>query len=239
MNKRCLAAISRSYSQHASVDQLRLIFLGAPGSGKGTIAKKVREKYGLESLSSGDILRATAEEESPLGRMVKEVISSGKLLEDSLMVEMMENSLKQWPANKGIILDGFPRTVDQAKELDGMVTRIGMPLDGVVSIKVAPEVIIERLSGRRVHPGSGRVYHVDYNPPKVEGVDDVTGEPLVQRSDDTVEVILSRLQIYEETAQPLRDHYDNMNLLHVIESETSDIGFQRLEQVLPQLIGSS
>lgn len=181
---------------------MRLILLGCPGAGKGTQAKFITEKYGIPQISTGDILRSAIRGGSELGAKVKEIVESGKLVPDEVVIQLVENRLEQDDCEKGFLLDGFPRTVAQAEALAKIT-----PVDIVIDIDVPEEVIIKRLSGRRIHPASGRVYHVDNQPPKEAGKDDQTGEPLIQRPDDEEETVRKRLTVYQIQTSPLRQFY--------------------------------
>lgn len=183
---------------------MRLILLGAPGAGKGTQSKEITKRYGIPQISTGDILRAAIASGSDLGTKVKEIVESGRLVPDELVIALVDERLKQPDCRQGFLLDGFPRTVAQAEALHQLTD-----IDFVIDIDVPDAEIIERLTGRRMHMPSGRIYHLKYQPPKVPGVDDVTGEPLVQRPDDTEETVRKRLSVYHEQTSPLRDFYSH------------------------------
>lgn len=185
---------------------MRLILLGAPGAGKGTQAQYICEKYSIPQISTGDMLRAAVKAESELGLQVKEVMASGGLVSDDIIIALVKERITQDDCANGFLFDGFPRTIPQAEAM----IEAGVDLDYVVDIDVADEEIIKRLSGRRVHEASGRVYHVVYNPPKVEGKDDETGEDLVQRADDTEETVRKRLSIYHDQTEPLVGFYQEL-----------------------------
>lgn len=185
---------------------MRLILLGAPGAGKGTQAQFICEKFAIPQISTGDMLRAAVKAESPLGLQVKEVMSSGGLVSDEIIIALVKERIQQDDCAKGFLFDGFPRTIPQAEAM----VEAGVDLDYVLEIAVEDEEIIKRLSGRRVHEASGRIYHVLHNPPKVEGKDDVTGEPLIQREDDKEETVRHRLQVYHEQTEPLVGFYQNL-----------------------------
>lgn len=185
---------------------MRLILLGAPGAGKGTQSKELTKRYGIPQISTGDILRAAIASGSDLGKQVKSIVDSGQLVPDDLVNALVEERIKQPDCKKGFLLDGFPRTVMQAEALRQLTG-----IDFVIDIDVADEDILTRLTGRRMHLPSGRIYHVVNNPPKVPGVDDVTGEPLVQRPDDTEETVRKRLAVYHEQTSPLRKYYSHFN----------------------------
>lgn len=182
---------------------MRAILLGAPGAGKGTQAQHITQKFGIPQISTGDMLRAAVKAGSPLGLKVKEVMASGGLVSDETIIALIEERVKQDDCAAGFLLDGFPRTIPQAEA----VKQQGIKIDYVIEIDVADEEIISRLSGRRVHEASGRVYHVVYNPPKVEGKDDESGDPLIQREDDKEETVRKRLDIYHSQTAPLVDYY--------------------------------
>ena len=182
---------------------MKLILLGPPGAGKGTQASLLREKLGIPQISTGDMLRAAVKAGTRLGREAKQVIDAGQLVSDEIIMGLVEERLKQPDCRAGYIFDGFPRTIPQAEAMK----QSGIAVDYVLEIDVPDEEIITRMSGRRVHPGSGRVYHVKFNPPKTEGKDDVTGEPLVQRDDDREDTVRKRLEVYRKQTQPLIEHY--------------------------------
>jgi len=182
---------------------MRLILLGAPGAGKGTQATFICQKYGIPQISTGDMLRAAVKAGTPLGLQAKAVMESGGLVSDDLIINLVKERIAQPDCAQGFLFDGFPRTIPQADAMKAA----GVRLDYVLEIDVPFEAIIERMSGRRSHPASGRTYHVKFNPPKVEGCDDVTGEPLVQRDDDKEETVKKRLDVYSAQTRPLVDYY--------------------------------
>jgi len=182
---------------------MRIILLGAPGAGKGTQAQFIMEKYGIPQISTGDMLRAAVKAGTPLGLKAKEVMDAGQLVSDELIIGLVKERIAQPDCEKGFLLDGFPRTIPQA---DAMKQN-GIAVDYVLEFDVPDEEIVNRMSGRRVHPGSGRVYHVVYNPPKVAGKDDVTGEDLAIRPDDEESTVRKRLDIYHEQTEPLVAYY--------------------------------
>jgi adenylate kinase len=186
-------------------NSMRLILLGAPGAGKGTQAQYLVEKFSIPQISTGDMLRAHVKSGTDLGRAAKKIMDEGGLVSDDIIMGMMKERLSQADCQKGYLFDGFPRTIPQAESLKNG----GIALDYVVEIDVADDEIIRRMSGRRVHPGSGRTYHVIFNPPKVEGVDDVSGEALIQRDDDREETVKKRLAIYHSQTRPLVEFYSN------------------------------
>ena len=182
---------------------MRIILLGPPGAGKGTQAKFINEKYAIPQISTGDMLRAAIKAGTELGVKVKHIMSSGGLVSDDLIVALVKERINRADCANGFLFDGFPRTIPQAEAL----IEAGIDIDYVVEIHVDDEEIVARLSGRRVHEASGRVYHVVNNPPQREGVDDVTGEPLVQRDDDREATVRNRLQVYHQHTRPLVDYY--------------------------------
>ena len=184
---------------------MRLILLGGPGAGKGTQANYIKEKYGIPQISTGDMLRAHVKAGSELGVAAKKIMDSGALVSDEIIIGLVKERIAQADCAEGFLFDGFPRTIPQAEAMKAA----GVKLDYVLEIDVPPAAIIERMSGRRSHPASGRTYHLTFNPPKRPGVDDVTGEPLVQRDDDREETVLKRLQVYTAQTRPLVDYYSS------------------------------
>jgi len=182
---------------------MRLILLGAPGAGKGTQAQYITEKYNIPQISTGDMLRAAVKAGTPLGVEAKKVMDAGGLVSDDIILGLIKERLQQPDCANGFLFDGFPRTIPQAEALKEQ----GVNLDYVVEVDVEDEEIIRRMSGRRVHPASGRTYHVVFNPPKVEGKDDVTGEDLIQRADDNAETVRKRLEVYHSQTKPLVEFY--------------------------------
>ncbi|MCC5859720.1 MAG: adenylate kinase [Ectothiorhodospiraceae bacterium] len=182
---------------------MRVILLGPPGAGKGTQAAHLCETFGIPQISTGDMLRAAVKAGTPLGREADKVMKSGGLVSDDIILGLVKERIAQDDCKNGFLFDGFPRTIAQAEALKDE----GIRLDYVIELQVDDEEIVGRMSGRRVHPGSGRVYHVEHNPPKRDGKDDVTGEALVQREDDREETVRKRLQVYHEQTKPLVDFY--------------------------------
>jgi adenylate kinase len=182
---------------------MRLILLGAPGAGKGTQAAFLCQKYGIPQISTGDMLRAAVKAGTPLGLAAKKVMDSGALVSDEIIIGLVKERIAQPDCAKGFLFDGFPRTIPQADAMKNA----GVKLDCVLEIDVPFAAIVERMSGRRSHPASGRTYHVKFNPPKVEGKDDVTGEPLIQRDDDKEETVQKRLEVYAAQTRPLVEYY--------------------------------
>jgi len=182
---------------------MRLILLGAPGAGKGTQANFIKEKYGIPQISTGDMLRAAVKAGTPLGIEAKKVMDAGGLVSDDIIINLVKERLQQDDCKNGYLFDGFPRTIPQAEAMKSA----GVRIDYVLEIDVPHSEIIERMSGRRVHVSSGRTYHVKFNPPKVAGKDDATGEDLIQRDDDKEETVRKRLDVYESQTRPLVDYY--------------------------------
>ena len=182
---------------------MRLILLGAPGAGKGTQAAFITERFGIPQISTGDMLRAAVKAGTPLGQQAQKIMEAGALVPDEIMLGVVRERLSAPDCAKGFLLDGFPRTIVQAEGLE----QAGIGIDVVLEFDVPDVDIIERLSGRRVHPASGRTYHLAFNPPKTAGVDDLTGEPLVQRADDQEDTVRKRLDIYSQQTRPLVEYY--------------------------------
>lgn len=218
---------------------MRLVLLGGPGAGKGTQALRLMKSFNIPQISTGDMLRAAIAAGSELGLSAKKIMDSGQLVSDDIMIALVKDRLKQDDCRHGFLLDGFPRTIPQAEALK----MAGIQLDHVIEIAVNDDEIVKRISGRRVHPASGRIYHVEYNPPKQAGLDDVTGDSLVQRDDDREEIIRKRLEIYHEQTEPLIDYYQTWAsrqeplapAFHRISGEGSvDTIFDRLLSVLEE-----
>ncbi len=184
---------------------MRLILLGAPGAGKGTQAQFICEKFAIPQISTGDMLRAAVKAGTELGIAAKKIMDAGGLVSDDIIIGLVKDRLTQPDCSKGYLFDGFPRTIPQAQAMKDA----GVPIDYVLEIDVPFEAIIDRMGGRRVHPASGRTYHVKFNPPKVEGKDDVTGEDLIQRDDDKEETVRKRLQVYNDQTRPLVEYYSS------------------------------
>jgi adenylate kinase len=182
---------------------MRMILLGGPGAGKGTQAGYIKEKFGIPQISTGDMLRAHVKAGTELGRQAKVVMDAGGLVPDEIIIGMVKARLQEDDCQKGYLFDGFPRTIPQADAMKA----VGVKIDAVVEIAVDDSEIVRRMSGRRVHQDSGRTYHVVFNPPKLEGRDDVTGEPLIQRDDDREETVKHRLKVYHELTEPLVNFY--------------------------------
>ena len=192
---------------------MRMVFLGPPGAGKGTIAKLAKAYYGIPHISTGDLFRENIKNETELGLQVKSILASGGLVPDSVTIEMVRNRLAEPDCQKGFILDGFPRTIPQADALAEMTS-----LDAVVDFQLSREEVVKRLSGRRLCPSTGRSYHIIFNPPKVEGKDDETGEDLIQRPDDREDAIVHRLEVYDAQTAPLIDYYKKKGLIRDVDA---------------------
>ena len=187
---------------------MRIILLGMPGAGKGTQAQIIEEELAIANVSTGAILREVSKSKSDLGQKVQTYLNSGQLVPDEIIIEMLVERISKDDCNNGFILDGFPRNIEQAKSLD----QAGVSIDLVIYLKILEEQIIERMSGRRIHLASGRSYHTTFNPPKVDGKDDLTGEDLIQRSDDKPDVIKKRLEVYFNETEPMLDFYENKDI---------------------------
>ncbi|MDP5069514.1 MAG: adenylate kinase [Congregibacter sp.] len=185
---------------------MRLILLGAPGAGKGTQAKYITEEFGIPQISTGDMLRAAVKAGTELGKKAKTIMDTGGLVSDDLIIGLVKERISQPDCAAGCLFDGFPRTIPQAEAM----IEAGVAIDHVIEIAVDDEEIVQRLSGRRVHPESGRVYHIAHNPPKTPGVDDETGQPLMQRDDDREETVRKRLAVYQAQTRPLVNFYSSM-----------------------------
>ena len=213
---------------------MRVILLGAPGAGKGTQAKYISEKYGIPQISTGDMLRAAVKAKTELGLQVEQVMASGGLVTDDIIIALVKDRIHEQDCTTGFLFDGFPRTIPQAQAmLDGNVG-----IDVVLEIDVPDDEIVKRLSGRRVHLDSGRVYHVEYNPPKLQGKDDETGEDLIQRDDDKEETVRNRLAVYHEQTEPLVNFYTELsfagNNVNVIKVN----GVASVEEIKSEIIAS-
>jgi len=198
---------------------MKILLIGPPGGGKGTQAKKISSKFNIPQISTGDMLREHVKKMSPLGIQAKEFMDSGELVPDKLILEMMKKKLSNEECKNGYILDGFPRTLPQAEGLDIILNEINSKLNKVIIIEVNDNVIVDRMSGRRVHKNSGRIYHIKFNPPKNDGLDDITNEPLSIRSDDKKETVKNRLEIYHDITKPLIDYYSKKNILSTVNGE--------------------
>jgi adenylate kinase len=215
---------------------MRLILLGGPGAGKGTQALFITEEFGIPQISTGDMLRAAVDAGTALGVKAKEVMDRGELVSDELIIGLIKDRLQQEDCANGYLLDGFPRTIPQADSMK----RNEIDVDFVVELKVDDEEIIKRMSGRRAHLASGRTYHIVYNPPKEDGIDDLTGEPLVQRDDDQEETVRNRLEVYHQQTEPLIDYYqefansDDVKAPHYVAVE----GVGSVEEIRDQILAA-
>ena len=205
-----------------------MVFLGPPGAGKGTIATQAKVFYSIPHISTGDLFRAEQEKGSELGNKVKSIIASGKLVPDEITIEVVKQRLSQDDTKNGFILDGFPRTIAQANALANIVN-----IDAVVNFVVDKDAVVKRISGRRFCKSTGRTYHVIYNPPKVEGIDDETGEPLYQREDDKPENVKTRLEVYDASTAPLIEYYRAKGMLVDVDaSPAPEVVFDNLKKAL-------
>ncbi|KAI0081437.1 adenylate kinase [Panus rudis PR-1116 ss-1] len=202
--------------------QLRTILMGPPGAGKGTQAPRIRDEFCVCHLATGDMLRDQVAKKTKLGQEAKKIMDAGGLVSDDIMVGMIKDQLENNQACKnGFVLDGFPRTVPQAEKLDSMLESRKEKLDSVVELVIDDQLLVSRITGRLIHPASGRTYHKEFNPPKKPMVDDVTGEPLVQRSDDNVEALRKRLAVYHTQTGPVVEYYKKKNLWHPVDAAQS------------------
>ncbi len=208
---------------------MNIILFGPPGAGKGTQATRLVEQFGFEHLSSGDVLRAERAAGTKLGQDVTAYMDAGQLVPDELVIEVILGRVLNSEAEAGVLLDGFPRTLPQAAQLDEALEKADSRVDLVLSIQVPDELIVERITGRRMSPSTGKIYHVKYLPPQREGVCDETGEPLVQRPDDTEEVVKQRLNAYHEQTEPLEGYYRSRGVLVEVE------GTQDIEQIADRI----
>ncbi|XWS37132.1 hypothetical protein CRYUN_Cryun19dG0017200 [Craigia yunnanensis] len=205
----------------ATKPEKRLILIGPPGSGKGTQSPMIKDEYCLCHLATGDMLRAAVAAKTPLGIKAKEAMDKGELVSDDLVVGIIDEAMKKPSCQKGFILDGFPRTVGQAQKLDEMLEKQGAKIDKVLDFAIDDAILEERITARWIHPASGRTYHTKFAPPKVPGVDDVTGEPLIQRKDDTAAVLKSRLEAFHKQTEPVIDYYSKKGAVAKLHAEKS------------------
>ncbi|CCK75650.1 MAG: adenylate kinase [Oleispira antarctica] len=213
---------------------MRVILLGAPGAGKGTQAQFICEKYDIPQISTGDMLRAAVKAESPLGLQVKDIMATGGLVSDDTIIALVKERITESDCVNGFLFDGFPRTIPQAEAM----VAAGVDIDYVIEIDVDDEEIVGRLSGRRVHPESGRIYHVIYNPPKVEGKDDESGEDLIQRADDSEETVRKRLGIYHDQTMPLVAFYKQFEAENAATKYVHVAGVGSLEDITAKVMKS-
>ena len=198
---------------------MRIMLIGPPGGGKGTQAKFIEESLSIPQISTGDMLRENVKNGTPLGKEAKEFMNKGELVPDNVILNMMKKRLLEDDCANGYILDGFPRTIPQAEGLTSLLSDIDQELDLVVLLDLKDDIIVQRMGGRRVHPDSGRVYHIEYNPPKVDNKDDITGEDLIIRLDDQEDTVRKRLDVYHEQTAPLISYYDEKSILNKINAE--------------------
>ena len=211
---------------------MRIILLGAPGAGKGTQAQFICQRFGIPQISTGDMLRAAVKAGTELGKQVKDVLDTGGLVSDELIIGLISERIAQDDCAKGFLLDGFPRTIPQAEALvDAQIS-----IDHVLEIAVDDEEIVGRIAGRRVHPGSGRTYHLQHNPPKQDGKDDVTGEELIQREDDKEETVRKRLQVYHTQTKPLVDFYQKLSAAHGVPTCSRVEGVGSVEEITSRVL---
>jgi len=199
-------------------DGLRIVFIGPPGSGKGTQSNKIKETWCVCHLATGDMLRSAVQAQTPIGLRAKAIMDKGELVSDDIMVDLIKDSIKKPECKKGFILDGFPRTLNQAQKLDSMLSESRLKLDRAFEFSIEDQRLIRRVTGRRVHPASGRTYHIEFSPPKFMGKDDVTGEPLIQRSDDNEAILRKRLDAYRKSTSPVLTYYKEKNLLTTLDA---------------------
>ena len=217
-----------------SISDMRIILLGPPGAGKGTQANNLIRDYGVVQLSTGDMLRAAVKSGTKIGRKAKAVMEAGELVSDEIVAGIVRERIQQTDCAKGFMLDGFPRTQVQAELLDQMLAELGVGIDRVIEFQVDNETVVQRICGRRIHQSSGRTYHVEFKPPKQEGRDDVTGEPLVQREDDNADTVRNRLNAYHEQTAPLVSYYSNKgNLVSVDGMQSPEEVYTSLRNTLP------
>lgn len=201
-----------------SKPKMNIVLIGPPGSGKGTQAPRIRDELCLCHLATGDMLRDAVANGTELGKKAKEIMDRGELVSDEIVIGLIDEASKEPQCERGLLLDGFPRTAVQAEKLDSMLQSRSQKIDKAIEFKVNDDILIERVEGRRVHVASGRTYHVKFNPPKVDMVDDVTGEPLIHRKDDSAEVLKRRMTAYHGQTAPILSYYQNKNILKSIDA---------------------
>jgi len=200
---------------------MNVILIGPPGAGKGTQAKFIVKNFNIPQVSTGDMLRENVKNDTSLGIEAKKFMDLGELVPDVIILDMMKNRIRKKDCKKGFILDGFPRTTNQADGLTTLLSQLNMDINYVLVLSVNDDIIVDRMGGRRIHPASGRVYHVKYNPPKKNGLDDVTNEKLIIRDDDTENTVRKRLEIYKKETEPIINYYSNHGIVHNINGESS------------------
>ena len=213
---------------------MRVILLGAPGAGKGTQAVFITKKFGIPQISTGDMLRAAVKAESPLGLKVKNVMATGGLVSDDIIIDLIKERIQADDCANGFLFDGFPRTIPQAEAL----REAGVEIDHVIEIAVEDEEIVSRIAGRRMHPASGRTYHVEHNPPKVAGKDDETGEDLIQREDDKEETVRHRLSVYHSQTKPLVAFYQDLAAVNGTPKYSAIAGVGSVEQITAKVMAA-
>lgn len=213
---------------------MKIILLGAPGSGKGTQAQFITQRYNIPRIATGDMLRTEVAQQTPLSSVIKSILHKGQLVSDLIVIKLVQQRISQSDCKQGFLLDGFPRTLAQAKAL----TAQAIVIDYVIELSVSTAVLIHRLSGRRIHPESGRVYHIDHHPPRVSGFDDETGETLIQREDDRLETIQKRLEIYQQQAEPLISYYQSLEKNNIGTKCRSIDADQPIEKVRDQIFSN-
>lgn len=213
---------------------MRIILLGAPGAGKGTQAGFITKKFGIPQIATGDMLRAAVKAESPLGLKVKNVMETGGLVSDDIIIDLIKERIVADDCANGFLFDGFPRTIPQAEAL----REAGVEIDHVIEIAVEDEKIVERIAGRRMHPATGRTYHVEHNPPKVAGKDDETGEDLIQRDDDKEETVRHRLSVYHSQTKPLIKFYQDLAAANGTPKYSAIAGVGSVEQITAKVLAA-
>ena len=212
---------------------MNVIIFGPPGAGKGTQAKFIVTNFNIPQVSTGDMLRENVKNNTNLGIEAKKFMDSGELVPDSVILNMMKDRIVNNDCKNGFILDGFPRTTTQAQSLTELLDQMDMKIDYVLVLEVDDDIIVDRMGGRRVHPGSGRVYHIKYNPPKEEGLDDFTNEKIIIREDDKEDTVRKRLEIYRKETEPIIEYYNNQKNVHTINGESS---IDEIKQKIKELL---